>query len=146
MAPQSPPQPRAAAPTEAYALTTRGVRVVVMPRFAPEQSDVERGRFLWAYTVRLENTGEETVQLLTRHWVITDGLGRVEEVRGPGVVGEQPVLPPGQSFEYTSGCPLATASGVMQGSYGMRTAGGESFDAAIPAFSLHMPGATRRPN
>jgi ApaG protein len=145
MAPPPPP-PSRVPQTEAYAATTRGVRVLVTPRFVPEQSDVGRGRFLWAYTVRLENTGEERVQLLTRHWVITDGLGRVEEVRGPGVVGEQPVLEPGQSFEYTSGCPLATESGVMEGSYGMRTAAGERFDAVIPPFSLHMPGATRRPN
>jgi ApaG protein len=141
-----PPPPRPAAGSEAYAAITRGIRVVVTPRFVPEQSDVDHGRFLWAYTVRVENTGPETVQLLTRHWVITDGLGRVEEVRGPGVVGEQPVLPPGQSFEYTSGCPLPTASGAMQGSYGMITAGGANFEAVIPPFSLHMPGATRRLN
>jgi ApaG protein len=140
----SPPRP--AATTEAYVATTRGIRVVVAPRFVPEQSDPQGGRFVWAYDVRLENLGEETVRLVTRHWVITDGLGRVEEVRGPGVVGEQPRLAPGESFEYTSGCPLGTESGVMQGSYGMVTTAGESFDAVIPPFSLHLPGATRRPN
>jgi ApaG protein len=146
MASQPSPTSRPAADTGAYAATTRGLKVAVTPRFVPEQSDAARGRYLWAYTVRLENTGEETVQLITRHWVITDGLGRVEEVRGPGVVGEQPILAPGQSYEYTSACPLGTASGAMQGSYGMVTAAGERFDAVIPAFSLHLPDAARRLN
>lgn len=131
---------------ETYSATTRDVRVMVSPRFLPEQSDPQRGRFFWAYSVRIENVGNATVQLISRHWVITDGLNHVEEVRGPGVVGEQPVLKPGESFEYTSGCPLPTASGGMEGSYQMLTTDGETFDAAVPAFSLHLPTATRTLN
>ncbi len=131
---------------ETYSATTRDVRVLVSPRFLPEQSDPERGRFLWAYSVRIENLGETTVQLISRHWVITDARNHVEEVRGPGVVGEQPVLKPGESFEYTSGCPLPTPSGGMEGSYQMLTTDGETFDAAVPAFSLHLPTATRTLN
>jgi ApaG protein len=119
---------------------------VVTPRFLPEQSDADRRRFFWAYAVRIENTGQEQVQLLSRHWVITDALNRVEVVNGPGVVGEQPILAPGESFEYTSGCPLSTPSGAMHGAYQMVTAAGEAFDAQIPAFSLHLPGASRRPH
>lgn len=132
--------------TDAYAETTRGVRVVVAPRFLPEQSDPQRGRYVWAYAVRIENTGEETVQLISRHWIITDAHNRVEEVRGPGVVGEQPVLKPGESFEYASGCPLGATSGVMRGTYQMVTEKGEAFEAVVPAFSLHLPEATRRLN
>ncbi len=131
---------------EAYSATTRDVRVMVSPRFLPEQSDPERGRFFWAYSVRIENLGKATVQLISRHWVITDARNHVEEVRGPGVVGEQPVLKPGESFEYTSGCPLPTPSGGMEGSYQMLTTDGETFDAAVPAFSLHLPTATRTLN
>jgi ApaG protein len=134
------------ATTDAYVATTRGVRVVVAPRFLPEESKPDQGRFFWAYVVRIENVGEETVRLVSRHWVITDARNRTEEVRGPGVVGETPVLTPGESFEYTSGCPLETASGAMHGSYGMVTEAGETFDAVIPAFSLHLPEATRRLN
>jgi len=134
------------ATTEAYVATTRHVRVVVAPRFMPEQSDPAKARFFWAYAVRIENTGEETVQLVSRHWVITDARNHVEEVRGPGVVGEQPVLGPGQSFEYTSGCPLGTPSGAMRGAYQMVTATGEMFEAEVPAFSLHLPEATLRLN
>ena len=131
---------------DAYSATTRDVRVMVSPRFLPEQSDPERGRFFWAYSVRIENLGKATVQLISRHWVITDARNHVEEVRGPGVVGEQPVLKPGESFEYTSGCPLPTPSGGMEGSYQMLTTDGETFDAAVPAFSLHLPTATRTLN
>jgi len=131
---------------ESYVATTRGLKVMVSPRFMPEHSDPDARRYFWAYAVRIENAGEETVRLISRHWVITDGLGRVEEVEGPGVVGEQPTLAPGESFEYTSGCPLPTTSGAMQGAYRMLSAAGESFDAVIPAFSLHLPGASRRPN
>jgi ApaG protein len=132
--------------TDAYVATTRGVRVVVAPRYLPEQSDAARGRFVWAYVVRIENTGEETVRLVSRHWIITDAHNRVEEVRGPGVVGETPTLKPGESFEYTSGCPLGTASGAMHGAYQMVTAAGEAFEAMIPPFSLHLPDAPRRLN
>ena len=131
---------------ETYSATTRDVRVVVSPSFLPEQSDPESGRFFWAYSVRIENLGKDTVQLISRHWVITDARNHVEEVRGPGVVGEQPVLKPGESFEYTSGCPLPTPSGGMEGSYQMLTTDGETFDAAVPAFSLHLPTATRTLN
>jgi ApaG protein len=138
--------PPRAATSDAYAAVTRGVRVVVTPRYLPEESDPGQGRFFWAYTVRIENNGEETVQLLARHWIITDGLNRVEEVRGPGVVGQQPTLRRGERFEYTSGCPLSTPSGAMRGAYRMRTEAGEAFEARIPEFSLHRPEAALRLN
>lgn len=118
---------------------TRGVRVTVRPEFLPHQSDPRGGFWMFAYHVRIENNGEETVQLLSRHWTITDATGRVEQVRGPGVVGEQPVLGPGQAFDYTSGCPLPTAVGTMHGTYQMVTAGGERFDATIAPFTLSEP-------
>ncbi len=140
------PPPPTESPGDAYVAVTRGLRIAVSPRFLPEQSDAARGRFAWAYTVRIANEGRDVVRLLTRHWVITDARNRVEEVRGPGVVGEQPRLAPGESFEYTSGCPLTTTSGAMHGWYGMETEGGEAFDAEIPAFSLHLPGASRHLN
>jgi ApaG protein len=130
-----------------YSKTTRGIRVTVQPAFLEEQSSPAEGRFFWAYHVRIENEGAQTVQLLRRHWRITDALGRLQEVKGDGVVGEQPVLEPGEAFEYTSGCPLTTASGIMVGTYAMQTAGGDLFDAEIPAFSLDSPyQATGRPN
>jgi len=113
--------------------------VHVASRYVPEQSDPERGGWLFAYTVRIANVGGETVQLISRHWVITDANGEVEEVRGPGVVGAQPVLKPGESFEYTSACPLGTAFGTMHGTYQMLTEAGEYFDAEIAAFSLSTP-------
>lgn len=118
---------------------TRDVRVAVQARYIPQRSRPDDGLWFFAYRVELENVGEETVQLLTRHWVITDGEGRVQEVRGPGVVGEQPVLGPGERFEYTSACPLPTAFGTMHGSYQMITEDGERFDAKIEAFSLSLP-------
>ena len=129
-----------------YEAVTRGVRVRVVASYLPQQSDPEEGRWVWAYVIDIENDSGETVQLVDRHWIITDALGRVEEVQGPGVVGEQPVLEPGDSYQYTSGCPLGTDSGVMVGSYGMITERGERFEAAIPAFSLHLPGADRAVN
>jgi ApaG protein len=129
-----------------YRATTRGVQVTVTPRFAPERSDPERGQYFWAYTVDILNLGVETVQLRARRWIITDALGRVQEVRGAGVVGEQPVLPPGGHFEYTSGVPLPTATGIMEGSYDMVTQAGEAFDAAVPPFSLDLPGLARTLN
>ena len=132
--------------THVYEAETRGVIVRVVPSYLPEQSDPDDGRWVWAYLVDIENGGAETIQLVDRHWTITDATGRVEEVQGPGVVGEQPVLQPGDSYQYTSGCPLGTDSGVMVGSYGMITGGGERFEAAIPAFSLHLPGADRSVN
>ncbi len=130
----------------AYEATTRGVRVRVTPAYLPDQSSPDEGRYVWAYTVEIENRGAETVRLVSRHWVITDAMNRMEEVRGPGVVGEQPTLAPGESFRYTSGCPLPTPSGAMGGAYQMVTASGEGFDAEIPEFSLHLPEATRRMN
>ena len=130
----------------AYETETRGVKVRVAPSFLPEHSDPEEDRWVWAYTVEIENRGAETIQLVDRRWVITDAQGRVEEIEGPGVVGEQPVLQPGDSYQYTSGCPLTTDSGAMVGSYGMVTEAGERFEAQIPAFSLHLPGAERAVN
>ena len=129
-----------------YATTTRSIEVTVTPRFLPEKSSPEQGHFFWAYTIEITNRGTETVQLKTRHWRITDAHGRVQEVRGAGVVGEQPRLAPGESFEYTSGVPLPTPSGFMVGSYSMVTEGGERFDIAIPAFSLDSPDAKRTIN
>jgi ApaG protein len=129
-----------------YATTTRSIEVTVTPRFLPEKSSPEQGHFFWAYTIEITNRGSETVQLKTRHWRITDAHGRVQEVRGAGVVGEQPRLAPGESFEYTSGVPLPTPSGFMVGSYSMVTEGGERFDIAIPAFSLDSPDAKRTIN
>jgi ApaG protein len=122
-----------------YSETTRSIKVTVKPFYLEEQSSPTDNHYVWAYQVRIENTGGETVQLRRRHWRITDSTGHMQEVRGPGVVGEQPVLAPGESFEYTSGTPLATPSGIMVGSYEMETRGGESFEVAIPAFSLDSP-------
>jgi ApaG protein len=129
-----------------YATVTRNIEVTVTPRFLPEKSSPEQGHFFWAYTIEIINRGTETVQLKTRHWRITDAHGRVQEVRGAGVVGEQPRLGPGESFEYTSGVPLPTPSGFMVGSYSMVTDRGERFDIAIPAFSLDSPDARRTIN
>ncbi|MEM9454404.1 MAG: Co2+/Mg2+ efflux protein ApaG [Myxococcota bacterium] len=118
---------------------TRGVRVKVRSRYVPERSNPEHDAWFFAYTVDIINEGSTTVQLLTRHWVITNANGHVEEVRGPGVIGAQPVLRPGESFEYTSACPLPTTFGTMHGSYQMITEDGERFDAEIAPFSLSMP-------
>jgi ApaG protein len=118
---------------------TRGIRVHVESEYAPERSDPARNEWFFLYTVRITNEGGEAVQLLTRHWIITDGTGHVEEVRGPGVVGKQPVLKPGESFEYTSGCPLSTPFGVMEGTYQMVSQAGERFDARIAPFTLSEP-------
>ena len=122
-----------------YSETTRSIKVTVKPFYLEDQSSPGDNHFVWAYQVRIENHGRETVQLLRRYWRITDGLGRVQEVRGAGVVGEQPVLEPGESFEYTSGTPLATPSGIMAGRYEMETRDGEAFEVTIPAFSLDSP-------
>ena len=129
-----------------YRAITRKIEVTVTPRFVSERSSPGNGYFFWAYTILLTNHGRETVQLKTRHWRITDAQGRLQEVRGPGVVGEQPVLKPGENFEYTSGVPLPTSSGFMAGTYGMVTAGGEKFDIDIPAFSLDTPQRERTIN
>jgi len=122
-----------------YSQTTRSISVSVRPIYLEDQSSPTENYYVWAYQVRIENEGIETVQLRSRYWRITDAMGRVQEVRGPGVVGEQPVLKPGDSFEYTSGTPLSTPSGIMVGTYQMVTGDGESFDVAIPAFSLDSP-------
>lgn len=122
-----------------YSQTTHGIRVTVRPQFLEEQSSPGEGHFVWAYSVRIENEGPQAMQLRSRYWRITDALGRVQEVRGPGVVGEQPLLKPGQAFEYTSGTPLATASGIMVGSYFMEGPDGQTVEVAIPAFSLDSP-------
>jgi ApaG protein len=126
-----------------YSAVTRNIRVTVEPRFMPDRSDPSQGRFFWIYTIEIANGGDATVQLTHRHWMITDGNGKLEEVRGPGVVGEQPSLEPGQSFRYTSGCPLSTPSGIMTGEYRMVAEDGAVFDIAIPAFSLDSPYAKR---
>jgi ApaG protein len=119
-----------------YHAVTRDIEVSVTPRYLAERSSPDNGYYFWAYTIEIKNGGSETVQLKTRHWKITDAHGRSQEVRGAGVVGEQPVLKPGESFEYTSGVPLPTPSGFMLGTYVMETLTGESFDIAIPPFSL----------
>jgi len=121
--------------------STRGVRVEVRSAYLPERSSPGDSQYLFAYRIRITNAGEETVQLLSRHWVISDGAGNVEHVRGPGVVGEQPVLGPGESFEYTSFCPLPTPIGSMHGTYQMVTAGGSAFEAEIAPFPLAVPTA-----
>jgi len=113
--------------------------VQVRVRFVAEQSDPSADLYLFAYTIRVENTGDVAAQLLSRHWIITDGNGKVEEVRGPGVVGEQPKLAPGEAFEYTSGCPLGTPYGTMRGSYHCVGADGTAFEVPIPEFVLSVP-------
>ncbi len=122
-----------------YSEITRSIKVSVKPFYLEDQSSPAEGRYVWAYHVRIENRGLETVQLRNRHWQITDSRGQMQEVRGAGVVGEQPVLAPGESFEYTSGTPLPTPSGIMVGSYEMETPGGDSFWVRVPAFSLDSP-------
>lgn len=122
-----------------YSETTRGIRVTVRPDYLEDQSSPAENHYVWAYHVRIENNGATTVQLKSRHWKITDALGRLQEVQGAGVVGEQPVLSPGESFEYTSGTPLSTPSGIMVGTYQMQGPDGQTFDVGIPAFSLDSP-------
>ena len=126
-----------------YRAVTRKIEVTVTPRFLSERSSPSNGYYFWAYTIDIANLGNETVQLKTRHWRITDALGRLQEVKGPGVVGEEPTLKPGESFEYTSGVPLPTPSGFMVGTYGMVSTAGESFDIDVPAFSLDTPEGRR---
>ena len=129
-----------------YSETTNSILVTVKPFFLDDQSSPRENRFVWAYQVRIENKGPITVQLRRRHWRITDSLGRTQEVRGDGVGGEQPVLHPGESFEYTSGTPLATPSGIMVGTYFMEAEGGQEMEIAIPAFSLDSPHQSIRVN
>ena len=122
-----------------YQATTGDVVVRVSVSYLADQSEPGRGRWFWAYHIRIENGGEAAVQLLTRHWIITDARGARHSVEGEGVVGEQPTIQPGGSYDYVSGCPLATPSGAMQGSYRMVGADGERFDVAIPRFQLLAP-------
>ena len=129
-----------------YSETTRSIRVTVVPVFLDEHSSPEDAKYVWAYEVKIENLGDETVQLINRHWSITNSLGQTETVRGPGVVGEQPILKPGEYFEYTSGAPLSTPSGLMVGTYQMEDNDGKVFDVSIPAFSLDSPHQTVQVN
>ncbi|MBS0533986.1 MAG: Co2+/Mg2+ efflux protein ApaG [Proteobacteria bacterium] len=129
-----------------YRAVTRKIEVTVTPRYLSERSSPATGYFFWSYTIDIVNRGEETVQLKTRHWRITDAFGRLQEVKGAGVVGEEPTLKPGESFEYTSGVPLPTPSGFMEGTYGMITADGRRFDIDIPLFSLDTPSKGRTLN
>jgi ApaG protein len=122
-----------------YSSTTREILVAVEPIYLPDESSPENSYYMWAYRVHIENHGSEAVQLVSRHWKIIDARGQVQEVRGAGVVGKQPVLKPGESYEYTSGTPLSTPFGVMGGEYQMTTAEGEPFEVEIPTFSLHSP-------
>ena len=122
-----------------YTCVTRDIEITVLPEFLPERSDANEGNYFWAYTVEIANGGVRSIQVTDRHWRITDANGRLEEVKGPGIVGEQPVLRPGETFRYTSGCPLPTPSGFMVGSYRIVEEGGSVFDAAIPMFSLDSP-------
>jgi ApaG protein len=129
-----------------YTATTRAICVTVRPQYLPDQSDPAKSQYVWEYRVRIENKGDFTVQLRSRHWKITDGLGRLQEVKGPGVVGKTPMLRPGDVFEYTSGTPLSTPSGIMGGTYQMVSESGENFDIEIPVFSLDTPIAKRNLN
>lgn len=131
-----------------YTETTRGIMVRVTTDYRPDHSTPEEGHYVWAYTIDIENQGNVSVQLMSRHWMIMNAQGLTNEVKGDGVVGEQPVLAPGETFRYSSGTPLDTPSGLMRGSYLMRTLDGERFEVAIPAFSLDSPEerAQQRPN
>lgn len=127
-----------------YTAETRAIEVSVEPVYLEDESSPDESHYVWAYRIRIVNHGRERVQLRNRHWRITDDLGRVQEVRGPGVVGVEPVIEPGQAFEYASAAPIGTPSGIMVGTYQMETAAGERFDVAIPAFSLDSPHSTIR--
>jgi len=129
-----------------YRRTTQGIEVEVEPEFAEDRSSQEDSTYFWAYHITIRNTGSQTVQLRTRHWKIIDGRGGVREVRGPGVVGEEPTLRPGESFSYTSGVPLKTPSGIMSGLFRMEMTDGSTFDAVVPAFSLGCPYGSRHVN
>ena len=126
-------------PTTTSVALTDGIRVSVTSRYVPEQSAPRLGRYVWSYTIRITNEGTSAARLSSRHWIITDAHGKEQEVRGDGVVGEQPVLPPGTSFRYTSGAVIDTPVGTMQGSYRMRADDGHDFDAEIPTFRLAVP-------
>ncbi len=129
-----------------YKSTTRAIHVTVEPQYLPDQSEPAKSKYVWSYKVRIENQGDVAVQLRSRHWKITDGLGRLQEVKGPGVIGKTPLLRPGEMFEYTSGTPLSTPSGIMGGTYQMVDEAGVKFDIEIPTFSLDTPTAQRSLN
>lgn len=129
-----------------YRALTRDIEVTVEPYYLEEQSDPDDSRYVWGYRIVIANHSAETVRLMMRYWHITDENGQVDEVSGPGVIGEQPLLNPGDTYEYSSGCPLDTPSGVMFGHYSMESEGGETFNVAIPAFSLDSPGLVRTLN
>ncbi|NQW54347.1 MAG: Co2+/Mg2+ efflux protein ApaG [Rhodospirillales bacterium] len=129
-----------------YKSTTRAIHVTVEPQYLPDQSEPAKSKYVWSYKVRIENQGDVAVQLRSRHWKITDGLGRLQEVKGPGVIGKTPLLRPGEMFEYTSGTPLSTPSGIMGGTYQMVDEAGVKFDIDIPTFSLDTPTAQRSLN
>jgi ApaG protein len=129
-----------------YQKMTESIEVTAKSFYLEDQSSPADGHFVWAYWIRIENHGDQTVQLRNRYWRITDSMGRVQEVRGAGVVGEQPVLKPGESFEYTSGTPLSSPSGIMAGAYQMERADGEMLDVDVPAFSLDSPHEPAKPN
>lgn len=129
-----------------YRAVTRNIEVSVEPFFLDDRSDPAENRYVWAYRITIANKSDQFVKLLSRHWKITDGAGRVELVNGPGVVGEQPELNPGDSFQYTSGCPLTTPSGIMVGHYTMQDQAGRTFEVQIPAFSLDIPSQKRSLN
>jgi ApaG protein len=137
------PRRSASRDTPVYQTRTRDILVRVVASYAPEQSDPESAEYLWVYTVEIENHGKQTVQLMSRRWTITDALNRAEEEVGEGVAGEQPELKPGEAFRYSQTSTLSTPSGSMRGSYQMVTDGGDEFEAQIPEFSLHLPGAGR---
>ena len=136
MMPEPKGQPLHASTSEAV---TNNVRVEVESQYAPERSQPLQNEWFFHYAVRITNEGDETIQLLSRHWIITDATGQMQEVRGPGVVGEQPVLAPGEAFQYKSGCPLKTSTGIMRGTYQMVTESGDHFDVEIAPFALHEP-------
>jgi len=129
-----------------YEQETSGVMVRVEPQFLPEESSPDEGRYVWAYTIEIENRSPESVQLVSRFWKITDENGLTQEVRGAGVIGQQPTIPPGESFRYTSAAPLAAPSGVMSGAYSMQRENGEAFDIAVPLFALDSPHVSRLAN
>ena len=126
-----------------YRAVTKNIEITVEPDFLEDRSDPRMGRYFWAYTIEIANKGDRTVQLVSRHWRITDANGKLDEVKGAGVVGEQPILREGESFRYTSGCPLSTPSGFMVGTYQMVDENGDAFEVTIPAFSLDSPHVRR---
>lgn len=129
-----------------YTKTTNHIKITVQPFYLDKQSEPEDNRYIWAYTIQMENHGDQSVQLLNRYWHITDGLGRSQEVRGEGVIGEKPHIRPGEAYQYTSGVPLTTSSGIMRGEYEMVLEDGSTIQVDVPAFSLDSPFSMSRPN